>query len=357
MADYPADLVTRPATGAVAFVCLTLLDAAHVSGQRLTDPTDSEALHDFRVAVRKLRSALRSFRAELDEAIPKKLRNRLRDLTQSTAPARDAEVMIALVKTLETNVSRGQRAGLPWLLARFAERRDGAYDRIRRDLAPEFQRLERRLRKALWTAGRTPGAVTAETPTFGSVAAILLVEHAALLEQALATLQSANDQSTAHAIRITAKHLRYLLELLVGAEPRAASILAQVKEIQTVLGDLHDLQVLAAQIADAVGDAAAERARRLHGVALGAASVPSPATRRRPRAATSGMLALARLVRQEQDETFRQFAADWQNRSRAELWNAVALVAASLSSSGPAIPPSASRQSPPPLRAARRAVT
>ena len=356
MPEYPGDLITRPAAGAAALVCLTLLDAAHVAGQRLTDPGDAEALHDFRVAVRRLRSVLRSFRSELDDAVPRKLRNRLRDLTRATAPARDAEVLIASVKALEAKLARGQRAGVAWLLARYADRRDRGYDQIRHELAPEFQQLERRLRKALWAAGRRPAGSASGVPTFGAVAANLLSEHAALLEQELATLQSPDDESTAHGIRITAKRLRYLLEPLVGAEPRATAVLAHVKEIQTLLGDLHDLQVLAAQLADAVGDAAAERARRLHNLTLSGAPRRPPATRERPRAATTGMLALARLVRKGQDELFRRFAADWQSGSRAELWSGVANVAAALASRPTPLPDRRRRPRPRP-RAARRAVT
>jgi hypothetical protein len=244
---------------------------------------------------------------------------------------------------------------VPWLLTRFAERRDRAYDQLRRELAPEFQRLERRLRKALWAAGTTPGGRASGVPTFGAVAATLLSEHAALLEQELATLQSADDESTAHAIRITAKRLRYLVEPLVGAEPRAAGVLAHLKAIQTLLGDLHDLQVLAAQLADAVGDAAAERARRLHELTLSGAPHRPPATRGGPRAATSGMLALARLVRQGQDELVHRLAADWQSGSRAALFSEGAIVAAALASR-PAPRPERRRQPRPPRRAARRAV-
>lgn len=356
MPEYPDDLLTRPAPAGAAAVCLSLLDAAHATGQRLADPTDAEALHDFRVAVRRLRSILRSFRTELDEAVSRKLRNRLRDLTRGTAPARDAEVLIALVKTLEAKLARGQKAGVPWLLARFAERRDRAYDQIRRDLAPEFQKFERRLRKALWTAGRRPASSGSVVLTFGTVAATLLVEHAALLEQEIATLQSADDESTAHGIRITAKRLRYLLEPFVGSEPRAAAALAQVKEIQTVLGDLHDVQVLAAQLADAVGDAAAERARRLHHLTLAGAPKRPPATREGPRAATTGMLALAHVVRDTQDELFRRFAADWQGGSHAELWSDLASVADGLASR-PVPPPRVRRRPAPSRRATRRAVT
>jgi hypothetical protein len=129
-----------------------------------------------------------------------------------------------------------------------------------------------------------------------------------------------------------------------------------VKGIQTLLGDLHDLQVLAAQIADAVGDAAAERARRLHDLTLSGATRRQPATRKRPRAATTGMLALARLVRQTQDELFRRFAAEWQSGARVDLWGEVAIVATALASR-PAPLPERRGQSRPPPRAARPAVT
>ena len=355
MAEYPEDLLTRPAAAAAALVCLALLDAAHDAAQRLADPSDSEALHDFRVAVRRLRSILRSFRSELDDWVPRKLRNRLRDLTRATTPGRDAEVLIASVKALEAKVTRGQRAGVPWLLARFADQRDRAYDQIRRELAPEFQRLERRLRRALWSAARAPGGSTSDVPTFGAVAAGLLSEQTALLEQELATLQSADDESTAHAIRITAKRLRYLLESLVGAEPRAAAVLARAKAIQTSLGELHDLQVLAAHLADAVGDAAAERARRLHALSLSGGRPRSPAKGEGPRAATTGMLALARLVRRAQDDLFQRFAADWQSDSRAELGSEVAIVAAALAPAPTPLPqPRRQSRKPRPLRRRNR---
>ena len=348
MGELPADLTSRPAAHAAALVCLAQLDAAHAAGQRLADPADSEALHDFRVAVRRLRSTLRTFRSQLDDAVPRKVRNRLRDLTRATAPGRDTEVLIATVKTLEKKLTRGQRAGVPWLLARFADRRDRAYEEIRSELAPEFQRLERRLRKPLSVVVKEPAIPAGGDATFGAVAGDLLSEHAALLEQELATLQSSEDESTAHGIRITAKRLRYLLEPLVGAEPRAAAVLAQIKAIQTLLGDLHDHQVLAAQLADAIGDAAAERARRLHDLSISSARAPR-ATRQRPSAATTGLLALARLVRQAQDELFRRFAAAWQGGPRADLWSEIAFVATALAAQLP-LPERRARPRPP-LRA------
>src|SRR5207245_9246969 len=68
----PAGLLARPAPAAAALVGLTLLDEARAACGRLDAPDDSEALHDFRVALRRLRTLLRSFRPELGRAVAKK---------------------------------------------------------------------------------------------------------------------------------------------------------------------------------------------------------------------------------------------------------------------------------------------
>jgi len=355
--EYPADLITRPAPDGAARVCLAQLDAARAAAQRLADPGDSEALHDFRVALRRLRSTLRAFRSELDDAVPKKVRTRLRDVTRATAPGRDAEVLIASVQHLEGKLTRGQRGGVPWLLARLADRRDRAYDELRRDLVPEFRQVDRRLRKALSVVTRRPPRPPDQAPTFGAVAATLLSEQTALLEQELATLQALDDESAVHGVRITAKRLRYLLEPLEEVEPRAAAVLPRLKAIQTLLGDIHDLQVLAAQLAEAVGDAGAERARRLHDMTLSRTAARSPATTGRPRATTTGLLALARLVRDAQDELLQRVARDWPSASFTDLWAELGRLAATLASRPTApLPPARPHPELRP-RPRRRAVT
>lgn len=336
-------------------MCLVQLDAAHAAAQRLADPGDAEALHDFRVALRRLRSTLRAFRSDLDDAVPKKVRNRLRDVTRATAPGRDAEVLIGSVKSLEGKLTRSQRGGVPWLLARLADRRDRAYDELRRELVPEFRQLERRLRKALSIVGRRPRNPAGGTPTFGAAAATLLSEQAALLEQELATLQALDDESAVHGVRITAKRLRYLLEPLGEAEPLAAAALPRLKEIQTLLGDIHDLQVLAGQLAEAVGDAGAERARRLHDITLSRAPAGPPTTPQRPRATTSGLLALARLVRDAQDELLQRVARDWPGEALTDFWAELGALAATLAAPSTPLPRAQRLTRPPrPRRAVAR---
>src|ERR1051325_8498431 len=98
MPKAPPDLLARPAGNAAALIGLTLLEGARAALGRLADPDDTEALHDFRVALRRLRSTLRGFRPELGDAVPKKLQRRLRDLARTTGAGRDAEVQLAWIR-------------------------------------------------------------------------------------------------------------------------------------------------------------------------------------------------------------------------------------------------------------------
>jgi CHAD domain-containing protein len=55
----------------------------------MDEPSDKEALHDFRVALRRLRSLMRAYQAYLRGSQAKKLRQRLKALAGSTNLARD----------------------------------------------------------------------------------------------------------------------------------------------------------------------------------------------------------------------------------------------------------------------------
>src|SRR5688500_13807608 len=99
----PADLLRRTPREASRRIALGLLDQARSAAERLEEESDSEALHDFRVALRRLRSALRSWRDELDGSIGKKHRQALREIQVATSPGRDAEVGLEwLAKQRET---------------------------------------------------------------------------------------------------------------------------------------------------------------------------------------------------------------------------------------------------------------
>src|SRR5438093_1375653 len=122
--------VPELAPGAARRIAVNLLDAASAARERLTDADDAEALHDFRVAMRRLRSTLRAYQPQLDAVVPSKLRRRLRDLARATGEARDVEVQIAWLEPRRDELPGARRAGVPWLLSRLTQRRERAYQDI-----------------------------------------------------------------------------------------------------------------------------------------------------------------------------------------------------------------------------------
>ena len=344
MTNLPPDLVSRPAANAAALVGLAHLDEARAGASRLDDPEDAEALHDFRVALRRLRTLLRAFRPELGDAVPKRLQRRLRDLTRATTAARDAEVQLTWVRAHRGEV--GRRPGLSWFVTRLADRRDRAYADVREHVVPAFRQLERRVRRGLNHAAAPAGPAG---PLFAAAAARGIHDQATALEQELAAARAPRDVDAIHRARIAAKRLRYLLESLAGDGALAAALVDRLKALQDLLGELHDLQVLSEELGDAVADAAAERARRLHALALDA----RPRTRgrpRRPAPASPGPLALARLAARERERRFAELEHDWRAGGLAAFLHDVTALADGLATAPPA--PSPAPLGPPthPLR-------
>jgi hypothetical protein len=100
---------------------------------------------------------------------------------------------------------------------------------------------------------------------FGAALAMAIAHELARLRQRLAAIGSPADEKNVHRARIVGKRLRYLLEIVEGTgHAPARESVRQLKGLQDILGGIHDSHVIAATIADALVDAAAQQALRLH---------------------------------------------------------------------------------------------
>lgn len=289
-------LSVRAAVGRIASGYLEDADAAI---QRLRDPKDREALHDFRVAIRRLRSLLRAYRRWLGRAAGKRVRRRLRELSQATNAGRDAEVQLEWIATRRDGLGRRERSGHAWLARRLRQRRREGYRAARRHVKAEFARAAELVRRRL-------DPVRDGGPTFRDAFVTLLREHAADLEARLALVRAADDEDDAHEARISAKRLRYLLEPLRPEVAEARTAVAHLKGLQDALGDLHDAHVLATTLAEALDAAATEKARRLHALALAGDS--ATLTRERRRDERLGLIALAAQANERAQRVFGKLA-------------------------------------------------
>lgn len=314
-------ILDQPVRDAVATMVRRHLATGAAALERTKDRRDSEALHDFRVALRRTRSLLRAYRPWLGRAAGKKLRRRLGLLAAATNAGRDAEVQLAWLEGRRDSLRRGERSGLNWLIRRRrAARRDG-YDSAKRRGREEFEQLAGRLNECLQEGSKT-------SPPLREALAPLVRDHAAELDSALSGIGSAGDQAAVHAARIRAKRLRYLVEPLKGTSTHARDLVRMLKALQDLLGDLHDMHVLAAQLSADLDEVAMSKAHQLRNLSLGGDRAGLLRERRRDE--RLGLLALMAQTQARRDELFAGFAEAWAGERAAALVGAARGLADSL---------------------------
>jgi CHAD domain-containing protein len=291
-ADLAVKACLRALTGA-----LTRHEAALLAGER------GETLHDYRVAVRRIRSLLGQFGAVFSARRARRFQEEFARLARLTSPARDLEVCAA---SFSEDESALQAVGLM-----LRTRLEAARARLLRHVgAVRHQRFMESWRRFLeLPVPRRPGRPLARI-AIGELAARRIRK---LRKRAVREGRAIGPQSppeALHALRKTCKKLRYVLEFYRGLAPsgKIDRLVRDLKALQEILGDYQDGAVHAALLHELAGDL--------------------------PRRETSAdiLLALgARLererIRQEQaraafHKTFRRFAGD-RERYRALFRNPV----------------------------------
>jgi CHAD domain-containing protein len=311
-------------------VSLGLLAEAVAAAEALAAGAGEEPLHDFRVAVRRLRSALRTFRPWLADSVRRRRERKLKKIARSTNEARDAEVQLAwLASKRDAFAPERRRPGYELAVARFETRAQRGPDAAR--VAERFRRLAGKLERALGTFQRRVEAEGDAAATFGGVLASLVGDQVSALSARMEAIRDPLDQVGVHRARIEGKRLRYLLEPLRGYPPAdAREAIVHLKRLQDLLGDLHDAHVLAGELRDALLDDAAERARRVHAAVYGHGAL-GPAARDRLRAGPrAGLLELVRLVGERRDALHAELEGEWRAGGMDALAGGVRLLAAAL---------------------------
>lgn len=241
-----AATVEDGACRAIGQLTLALLAAAPVAAEG----SNPEGVHQARVAIRRLRTALTLFRPAIGCADVTDLKDRLGAVARALGPARDWDVFIAGALAEIVAAFPGEAAIAS--LARAAEAaRAAAYAQVRATLsAPAFRLLALDLAAAVaappWRAGDDAEAARLrDMPLEDFAAAALSRRHKRLLRAGEGFAQL--DIPALHALRIQAKRMRYAGELfggLFGAKKRRRFQKA-VGAVQDALGHLNDTAVAA----------------------------------------------------------------------------------------------------------------
>ncbi|WP_158412959.1 CHAD domain-containing protein [Holophaga foetida] len=227
----------------------------------LTGPDDwwesIEALHDARVASRRLRAVLRLLDPGLYPGL-KRQQKRLEDFTEILGTVRELDVHNQILEELGPELPGPHGwAALEHVLERVDTRRSKA----RKRLPARIKELELAKIAILLPAPEMPYPFHALEPHEAAWA--LLKPHTEAIGDLVPEQQREENPTALHQLRIHAKKLRYTLEILSPVfirEPQAP--LKELRALQTVLGDHHDFAVLESDL-QALQEGLEHRARRV----------------------------------------------------------------------------------------------
>src|SRR5262249_55838640 len=198
------------------------------AADRVRDASDSEAIHDLRVATRRLSVALRVWQGGAPLRSHREAARRLRRLRTRLGRPRELEVHIALLE--QRLLGHAEVAPvLPLLKGRLARRRRAAQRRL---IPRRVRRLVRALRRAV------DDILDRVARDQRSVEATFAVERDTAVAARSAVQAAAEhlDDEGLHRARLLVKKWRYILECLQETLPEAPTVPAHVlRPIQDAL--------------------------------------------------------------------------------------------------------------------------
>jgi CHAD domain-containing protein len=214
---------------------------------------ETKALHKARVASRRIREALPVIAASAPPSKVKKLKRRLRDLTQSLGPIRELDVELGLLDK-EADSDGAPRSALTMVRREVAARRQA----LRHDLGKhppigDIKKLIKKLEKiGKNDQGKAKKKAAKREMAWRGVLATRLLRRAKDLRASIDAAGPLYTPERIHGVRISTKKLRYALEIAQEAGlPGAGEIVKSLKRHQERLGRLHDFQGLLKRVREA----------------------------------------------------------------------------------------------------------
>ena len=267
--DYSSrlSLDLNPAMGAAdaaRFIHLTLLDTMVRNEDGTARNLDPEFLHDFRVAIRRTRSALGQLdKAVLPATIVAKAKEDFRWVGRQTNAMRDLDVYLIDYPALQARLHDSYKAHLEPFRDHLAARSQKEARRVANMIRGRRYRQIRDDWRAYLTKGTLadPSAPDADTPVKALADRRLWKTYRRVMKDGKA-IDDNSPAEALHNLRIHCKKLRYLLEFFQSLYPakEIGGLIKSLKTFQNVLGDFQDAEIQSQAILGFGRDMAAEMA-------------------------------------------------------------------------------------------------
>lgn len=231
---------------AVKYIFSHFLKTIKINEQGVIANTDSEFLHDFRVAIRRTRSGLSQLKGVLPEKETTRFSQYFAWLGQLTSPTRDLDVYLIDFERYRNSVPIMLRKDLDPL-------RDFLISKQRqthKELAMKLKSMEYIAPLIEWEEFLKTPAIKKPTQPHAGLAIKTLADlriwkiYRRIIKQG----NRITDRSPArelHELRKTCKKLRYLMEFFQSLYPekKIKPLVKSLKDFQEILGDYQDLEV------------------------------------------------------------------------------------------------------------------
>jgi CHAD domain-containing protein/transposase-like protein len=283
-------------------------------GSRLGE--NIEAIHDMRVATRRMRSAIRLFQPFFKPNTIKPLNHALRDVARLLGEVRDLDVFM---ENAQHFAQENPESSLDPLAVVWQKRLNKARRALIRHLdSKAFARFVDQFHAFVTTPGAgaraLPGPEEAVAYQVRYIAPRLIYEHYEAVRAYQAVLDDA-PITTLHALRIDFKRFRYTLEFfgeVLG--PEIKTVIKETKTMQDHLGNLNDTQVASGLLVNFID----EQNAHYSGVPIFM------------RPDISGVQRYALFTDAEQKRLLDTFPAAWESFNRDEVRRGLALAVAVL---------------------------
>ncbi|MGD8962459.1 MAG: CHAD domain-containing protein [Desulfobacterales bacterium] len=207
---------------------------------------DTEVLHDFRVAIRRTRSALAQIKNVFPARTTARFKKDFADVGKRSNALRDLDVYLLNQESYKKRLPAVLRDDIDPLFEYLREKRAKAFQHVMRGLKSKkygqiIKDWETFLDKP---PPDTATAANAMLPVIELARSRIYKKFRGIVKTGNKILANTEDEML-HALRIECKKLRYLMEFFANLFPRKKinALIAQLKNLQDNLGDFNDLCV------------------------------------------------------------------------------------------------------------------
>jgi len=223
---------------------------AHEAGSYAGD--DVEAIHDMRVATRRMRSAFEVFGHTFDPEVIRKHQKGLKQTADALGLVRDFDVFIEKAEAFLEKQKKSGRIDLAALLEYWRARQRKAHRKLVKHLdSNRYHKFTGRFQHFIDTPGKGALPISPKEPvphTVSQLAPSLIYDQIAQVRAYAPVLPGAPIE-TMHELRIEFKKLRYIIEFLQDVlGPETAAVITVLKKVQDHLGDLNDANIACNQL-------------------------------------------------------------------------------------------------------------